>query len=731
VPPSVGEWVAIGPSRIGAASTGVLFSIAIDPADTAVIYVASPFCGVWKTEDTGASWRVVGDSLPAELPVAALASDPSTSGRIYALLQGGQLYRSDDGAASWIQANQVGNGLGGVTPAVTDLIVHPLQPQVLHARNDVGCWRSGDGGQTWRVTFYGNFSHLVLDQTQPDVLYAGTPDGTVYRTVNGGLDWNYLPLPFLANVYDTKIALTRTDSQVIYVRRQKHLEADVYMSYDGGTTWMQRSSPNIYTELIAADDDNASIVYVAGVDFYRSDDGGVTWTIKPGAHVDHHRFARDPQDPQTIYTACDGGLYRSPDRGDSWQFVGDGLENVLFYDLALSATQPEIAIGGTQDNGTALYDGSSTAWKEILGGDGGTVAIDPSNGSVMYAMNQYASTIAQSTDGGISFHNIADGLPTGAVGFNLHFQVHPTATNILLASTGSLWWTQQPGTPWSALFTPPDYPNESVVRSAVDPSRDIYYAATARGRLYAAASGNDWQLVFSHPDGHGFTDLVIDPDDTTLIYASFGGFTSGRVYRLRRFASTPAALQATDITSGLASGALVQTLAVDAMVPYTIYAGIWESGVFRGSSQNVGDLPVWTSYNIGMPPAADVRALRVHRATGVMRAATWGRSAYEVNTGDPIGSLIETIGHIFFLRAHDLGTGYGKAPNFLDCEVIVLLSEEPYRAFGFKLRADQEQPTRNEMLDLLRSAFVTQRPVRLDYIKTGPRVGEIIRVANG
>ena len=97
---------------------------------------------------------------------------------------------------------------------------------------------------------------------------------------------------------------------------------------------------------------------------------------------------------------------------------------------------------------------------------------------------------------------------------------------------------------------------------------------------------------------------------------------------------------------------------------------------------------------------------------------------------NPIGSLIETVGHISFLRAHELGSGYGKAPNFLDCEVIVQLAEEPWRAFGFKLRADSNAPTRREMLDMLRSAFIDQRPVRLDYVTIGPRAGEIIRVAN-
>jgi hypothetical protein len=97
---------------------------------------------------------------------------------------------------------------------------------------------------------------------------------------------------------------------------------------------------------------------------------------------------------------------------------------------------------------------------------------------------------------------------------------------------------------------------------------------------------------------------------------------------------------------------------------------------------------------------------------------------------NPNGSLIETVGHITFLRAHELGSGFGKDPNFLDCEAIVELAEDPLRAFGFKLRTDGNQPAHTEMFDLLRAAFIAHRPVRLDYHTTGPRAGEIIRVAN-
>ena len=43
----------------------------------------------------------------------------------------------------------------------------------------------------------------------------------------------------------------------------------------------------------------------------------------------------------------------------------------------------------------------------------------------------------------------------------------------------------------------------------------------------------------------------------------------------------------------------------------------------------------WLPYANGLPDGADVRDLEVHPATGVMRAAPFGRSAFEVNTDDP------------------------------------------------------------------------------------------------
>ena len=349
-----------------------------------------------------------------------------------------------------------------------------------------------------------------------------------------------------------------------------------------------------------------------------------------------------PDHPGAIYTACDGGLYRS-DAGDEWEFRGTGLNNVEFYDLAISDTRPELAIGGTQDNGTLSTDGSDMVWPEISGGDGGTVAIDPTDATVMYAMNQYATSLMRSTDAGASFENIGTGLPPGATCFNLHFQTHPVDTAILLACCGSLWTTRMPTVNWTALFTPPGAPSEVVMKCAVGRD-DWYYAATNTGRLYLAHQGSNWELGFAHPGSAGIIDLIVDDEDPTVLFGAFGG-SSQRVFRFQRrptpvFASKP--VRGEELSIGLlraiggvlgpfavkdlqgppATVPALRTLAIDAMRSDTLYVGS-ATGVWRARSFDGEATWQWTDYSAGLA-RADVRALRVQPATGVIRAASSG-----------------------------------------------------------------------------------------------------------
>jgi hypothetical protein len=94
-----------------------------------------------------------------------------------------------------------------------------------------------------------------------------------------------------------------------------------------------------------------------------------------------------------------------------------------------------------------------------------------------------------------------------------------------------------------------------------------------------------------------------------------------------------------------------------------------------------------------------------------------------------IGELLGTRGRIVLLRVHDAGTAYGPPVDRIDGEVVVQLDTEPGRAFGFQLRKDANLPVRRRMLAVLRDAFANDRPVAIDYLRTGQHNGTLIRVA--
>ncbi len=93
-------------------------------------------------------------------------------------------------------------------------------------------------------------------------------------------------------------------------------------------------------------------------------------------------------------------------------------------------------------------------------------------------------------------------------------------------------------------------------------------------------------------------------------------------------------------------------------------------------------------------------------------------------------NLLEKTGKIVFLRAHDLGTGYGPPNDQLDVEAVFILNAIGDGAYGFQLRNDGNLPARQAMFSLLRDAFVNNLPVTAEYlIDPGKQNGIAIRVA--
>lgn len=761
--PDIDRWVSIGPQRVTGSTahgygwndaTGRLSAIAIHPTSPQTMYVGAQGAGVWKTTNGGTDWQTVADA--ATVRVAALALDPANASRVFLVTPNEGVFRSEDSGTSWIQISKT--DLNAVVHGNV-LLINPANSNDMVVLSEGGVYRSTDGGVSWKLKLNGRATGLIRRPTNSNILYAALYHETdaniagVYQSFDAGETWVSkrgcpgAALP--ANDANTVIRLAVSGGQLFAsyrlgepltwkLFRTTNLSCSIGgapdVSWEAGFSTSGDNAAVLWSGMWA-DPTNPRNVYLGGTNFWRSTNNGTSFTVTSSlgppnnsAHVDHHNVVSDPLSPNVIYSLNDGGIFQSTDRGatSTWKLFGGGIANIEFYDFTSGPTRPDLVIGGTQDNGTMKSLDGSTIWTMIRGGDGASVDIHSTNPDEMYAMFQYAESIARSTNGGGSFNPSAGGLPTGAQCFNLQFQIHSRFPNRLLACCMGLWQTTDSGTTWSTIFTPPT--GSAVVRSTIDAPADVYYVGSSGGIISRGPAGTSWATIFTHPFRLSVTDLELDLDNSAVLYASFGGGNTRRIYRLVSSTVNPTTFTATDITSDLPIGRSVRALAVDRNNPFTIYAAT-DKGVYRGRSVDGGTTWFWVPYVNGMPPA-DVRDLEVHPGTGLMRAVTMGRSAYEVNTDHPMGSVLSVQGRIKFLRVHDVGTGFGPPTDFIDGEVIVKFDSDPLKAFGFQLRTDANEEDHLGMLKALRDGLRTDRTVRVEYIRTGLRTGRVIRVLN-
>ncbi len=167
----------------------------------------------------------------------------------------------------------------------------------------------------------------------------------------------------------------------------------VRKSTDGGVNWSgplpsgqgfcgDQCSYNI---TIAVSPINANVVYVGGQGrvgcadaVKRSSDGGNLFQRDDNnLHSDTHALVFDQNN--VIYNANDGGIWKRQDAAPNtlWTNLNaPPLGTLQFISVAVHPTDPNLSIGGTQDNGTEMQIGASGAWTRVVGGDGGYALID-------------------------------------------------------------------------------------------------------------------------------------------------------------------------------------------------------------------------------------------------------------------------------------------------------------------------------------------------------------------
>ena len=260
-----------------------------------------------------------------------LKGSPADPDRLYAAPSGGWfgqlIQRSDDGGRTW---QPVGNkfsydGVPG-THQWYDGTPHP--------------W---EFARVW---------HLEPSLTDPDTIYAGVEDAALFRSVNGGQDWQELP---------------------------------GLRGHSTGNTWQPGAGGMcLHTIVLDPADPERIFVAISAAGAFRSDDAGVTWRpVNRGlrsdgipdadAEVGHcvHRIAMHPARPGVLFMQKHWDVMRSDDAGESWREISGNLPSDFGFPIDIHAHEPDTIYVVPIKSDSEHYppDGKLRVYRSRTGGD--------------------------------------------------------------------------------------------------------------------------------------------------------------------------------------------------------------------------------------------------------------------------------------------------------------------------------------------------------------------------
>jgi photosystem II stability/assembly factor-like uncharacterized protein len=199
-------------------------------------------------------------------------------------------------------------------PYLTQMEFDPSDPSTIYTGGDK-LNRSTDGGRSFTVLtgdlgkgeagnepnpiyrgHYGTISAIAVAPGDPATLWAGTDNGYLYRSEDGGQSWTELPPPVRPKLWISRITVDPRDADLVYLTFSGYREGD-----------------------------NAPYVL-------RSENGGESWTDITGG-LPHAPVNDIVPVRGRLYVATDVGVFSSPAARSQWAPVGSGMPRLVVTDL--------------------------------------------------------------------------------------------------------------------------------------------------------------------------------------------------------------------------------------------------------------------------------------------------------------------------------------------------------------------------------------------------------------
>lgn len=286
--------------------------------------------GLWQTADVGRSWAQL-NTYPRANEIATISGasvreikvDPNDPAAYYIGTEQNGMFFSYDYGATWQRPKDPQASSGMALAIEVDprsvCTIYMLKPDRL--LKSTNCSRTFEDAYV-ETRANSAVSRFAMDWFNPDILWAGTTQGDVMKSMDGGLSWSTV-IRVRSDV--TAIEVSNVDSRVIYVGTRN---SGFYKSTDGGETWashqddMKEFNRSSRVFGFAQTADGSTLVMNSEYGLLKSEDQGETWEsiplVTPPGGVRIWSVALDPKNGDIIYYGTQGIFYQSTSGGNSW-----------------------------------------------------------------------------------------------------------------------------------------------------------------------------------------------------------------------------------------------------------------------------------------------------------------------------------------------------------------------------------------------------------------------------
>jgi photosystem II stability/assembly factor-like uncharacterized protein len=307
----------------------------------------------------------------------------------------------------------------------------------------------------------------------PHRLYVGTIGEGLFRSTDGGQTFARACDGMFVECHVRALAVHPREDRTLYLGTEQGL----FRSTDGAGHWNRVDSPlnglQIWSVLLLPDAPEVILAGASPSRLFRSADGGRTWTEPPVRmlqecpRIMHTRvttLAADPIDPAIVWAGVEiDGLFRSRDRGQTWEAVGRGLSSRDIHALVIVGGngRPKRLLAATNNDLNLSTDDGET-WQPLGIGQilpwsyCRALAQVPGRPEVVFLGNGDAppgsvGIVARSTDGGSHWEEAR--MPGRANSTVWNFAVHPAGAALVYASSvsGEVYRSADGGASWEKL----------------------------------------------------------------------------------------------------------------------------------------------------------------------------------------------------------------------------------------------------------------------------------------